>query len=54
MLAFVIAYALLAMALAQARVIQDTNRIVQAIVYAVLGMGWIVPLMPLIRWMEKK
>lgn len=54
MIGFVIAYALLAMALAQARVVQESGRVMQALFYAVLGTGWILPLMPLIRWMEKK
>ena len=49
-----IGYALLAMALAQARVIQDAGKLVQACFFAVLGLAWIVPLLPLIRWMEKR
>ncbi len=54
MIAFVIAYALVAMALAQARVIQDSGKVVQALFFATLGISWIFPLMPLIRWMEKR
>ena len=54
MIVFVIAYALIAMALAQARAIQESGKILQALFFAVLGIGWIVPLMPLIRWMEKR
>ena len=52
-LAFVIVYAPLAMALADSRISQ-TPPAVQAILYAFLGIAWIFPLMPLIRWMERK
>lgn len=52
MLTFVVVYALIAMALAQARPLQEANKLVQGICYAVLGLGWIVPIMPLIKWME--
>jgi hypothetical protein len=53
MLAFVALYAPLAMALADSRISQ-TPPAVQAILYAFLGIAWIFPLMPLIRWMERK
>ena len=52
MVLFVVTYALIAMALAQARIVQDSNKVVQALFYAALGMGWVLPLLPLIRWME--
>jgi len=26
---------------------------VQAVIYSILGIAWIFPLMPLIRWMER-
>ena len=51
-LIFVCVYALLAMAIAQGRV-QEASKLWQGIFYAVIGMAWIVPLMPLIRWMER-
>ena len=54
MLGFVIVYALAAMALAQARALQEANGVFQAIGYAVLGLAWVFPLMPLIKWMEKE
>jgi hypothetical protein len=54
MLAFVIVYALIAMALAQARVVEQAPGPVQALCYAVLGMAWVLPMMPLIKWMEKQ
>lgn len=50
---FVIVYALVAMALAQARVVQEAHGLVQGLVYVVLGTVWILPLMPLITWMER-
>lgn len=53
MVAFVLVYALVAMALAQARPIQQAPGLVQGLCYAALGLAWILPLMPLIKWMEK-
>ena len=50
---FVPVYALVAMALAQARPVQEAAVVIQVLCYAALGMAWIVPVMPLIRWMEK-
>ena len=52
MLAFVCVYALVAMALAQARFLQEANGFFQTVGYATLGLAWILPLMPLIKWME--
>jgi hypothetical protein len=52
MLVFVIVYALIAMMLAQARATQEAPVLLQTLIYAVLGLAWILPLMPLIRWME--
>jgi uncharacterized membrane protein YuzA (DUF378 family) len=52
MLVFVIVYALIAMMLAQARPTQEAPVLLQTLIYAVLGLAWILPLMPLIRWME--
>ncbi len=51
---FVLVYALLAMALAQARFVQDSSAPVQAVWYAVLGLAWVLPLMPLIKWMARE
>jgi hypothetical protein len=53
MLSFVIVYALIAMALAQARIVQQAPGPLQALYYAILGMAWILPMMPLIKWMER-
>lgn len=50
-LVFVCVYALVAMALAESR-IQGAPKLVQTIAYMVLGIAWVVPLLPLIKWME--
>ena len=49
---FVPVYALVAMALAQARFVQDAPGYAQPFLYALLGMAWILPMMPLIKWLE--
>ncbi|MEW6437028.1 MAG: DUF2842 domain-containing protein [Pseudomonadota bacterium] len=53
MLAFVLVYALIAMVLAQAPAVQRAPGYLQFLYYAVLGLAWVLPLMPLIRWMER-
>lgn len=52
-LAFVVVYALIAMALAQANFVRTAPGLLQWTYYVVIGMGWILPIMPLIRWMER-
>ena len=52
MLAFVVLYAPFAMAIADSRISQ-APALVQTVLYALLGIAWIFPLMPLIRWMER-
>lgn len=54
MLAFVLVYALIAMSLAQSRPIQDAPALAQTVCYAILGLAWTLPLMPLIKWMERR
>ena len=49
---FVIFYALVAMALAESRIV-DAPKLIQTTFYIVLGLAWILPIMPLIRWMER-
>ena len=49
---FVLAYGPLAMALAESRIV-EASKPVQAIAYAILGLVWVLPLMPLIRWMAR-
>jgi hypothetical protein len=51
-LVFVCVYALAAMAIAQGR-LQEADSLWQGLYYCVAGMAWILPLMPLIRWMER-
>jgi multisubunit Na+/H+ antiporter MnhB subunit len=51
-LLFVLVYGPLAMALAESRIL-EAPKLVQTVAYAVLGLAWIVPLMPLIRWMAR-
>jgi uncharacterized membrane protein YuzA (DUF378 family) len=52
MLIFIGFYALFAMAAAEGR-IRDASTMVQTIVYIILGLIWVIPLLPLIRWMGK-
>ena len=49
--ALVIVWALAAMALAQAPAIRD-NAVAAFIYYVVGGLGWLLPAMPLVRWMS--
>ncbi len=48
----VIVYGPVAMALADSR-IALAPRPIQALAYLALGLAWVLPLMPLIRWMER-
>lgn len=52
-LVFVCLYALVAMALAESRIV-DAPRLVQTLVYFLLGIAWIGPVFPLIMWMERE
>jgi uncharacterized membrane protein YuzA (DUF378 family) len=52
MIAFVLVYALVAMAVADSRPMHEAPAIVQTLLYIVLGLAWVLPLMPLVRWME--
>jgi hypothetical protein len=52
LLALVIVWALLAMALAQLA-LTSVSGWMAALYYVVAGMGWVLPAMPLIRWMSK-
>ena len=53
MLAFVVVYALVAMAFADSRPVNASPEYVRTVVYIVLGLAWILPMMPLIVWMER-
>lgn len=52
MLLFIFLYALFAMAVAEGR-ITEAPKALQTLAYIALGLLWILPIMPLIRWMEK-
>jgi hypothetical protein len=52
MLVFIFSYALFAMAVAEGRITQ-APKLVQTLAYVVLGLIWVVPLLPLVRWMAK-
>ena len=52
LLALVIAWSLVAMAAAQF-VLPSTNSLVAWVYYAVIGLGWVLPAMPLVRWMAR-
>lgn len=51
-LCFVMLYGPIAMALAESR-IMEAPKWIQALAYMVIGLAWILPLLPLIRWMER-
>ena len=52
LIALVVIWALVAMALAQAPAIK-ANGLVEVIYYVVAGIGWVLPGMLLVRWMSK-
>jgi Protein of unknown function (DUF2842) len=52
LLALVMIWSLLAMALAQS-VLTDINGFVAVLYYVVAGLGWLLPAMPLVKWMAK-
>ena len=49
----VIVWALVAMALAQAPLIHD-NAIASVAYYVIAGLGWVLPAMPIVRWMRAR
>ena len=52
LLALVIVWALVAMALAQT-VLTSVSGWAAAIYYVVAGLGWVLPAMPLVKWMSR-
>jgi hypothetical protein len=52
LLALVMVWSLIGMALAQS-VLTNINGFVATIYYVVVGLGWVLPAMPLISWMSK-
>jgi hypothetical protein len=53
LIAFVCAYSLVAMALAQSRPLQEAPALWQALGYGVLGLAWTLPAGVLIKWMQR-
>lgn len=53
MVAFVIFYALIVMAVAP-RILTGASKLVEMAFYVIAGLAWTLPLLPLIRWMERK
>jgi hypothetical protein len=52
LLILVFTWALVAMALAQSPTIK-ANGVLEVIYYVVVGLGWVLPAMPLIKWMSR-
>jgi len=52
MLTFVVIYALFAMVIAQPTAMKVQSEALRFIIFAVIGLGWALPMMPLIKWME--
>jgi Protein of unknown function (DUF2842) len=52
LIVLVVGWSLVAMALAQLPMIK-ANGVVEVIYYVVAGLGWVLPAMPLIKWMSK-
>jgi hypothetical protein len=52
LIVLVIVWSLVAMALAQT-VLTSVSGLAAAIYYVVAGLGWILPAMPLIKWMSR-
>ena len=53
-LAFVTLYALVVMVIAQTPVVQLAGRFAQLLFFLTAGLAWTLPLLPLIRWMERR
>jgi hypothetical protein len=54
MVVFVVVYALAAMMLAQVTALKVESSVLRLLIFAVLGLGWAVPMVPLIAWMERR
>ena len=52
LIVLVTTWALVAMTLAQFPVIKD-HRVIETLYFVVAGLGWVLPAMPLIRWMSR-
>ena len=52
LITLVVTWALVAMALAQAPMIKASG-VIEVIYYVVAGLAWVLPAMPLVRWMSR-
>ena len=52
LIVLVTVWALLAMALAQSA-LTSTNGLIAGLYYVVAGLGWVLPAMPLVKWMQR-
>ena len=52
LITLLVSWALVAMALAQAPAIK-ANGLIEVIYYVVAGLAWVLPAMPLVRWMSR-
>ena len=52
LITLVVSWALVAMALALAPAIK-ANGLIEVIYYMVAGLAWVLPAMPLVRWMSR-
>jgi hypothetical protein len=52
LITLVVSWALVAMALAQAPAIK-ANGLIEVIYYVVAGLAWVLPALPLVRWMSR-
>ena len=53
LLVLVIVWSLVGVAVAQAPILRE-SRGWQMLFYVVAGLGWVLPAMPLIKWMQRK
>jgi len=52
LIALVLTWVLAAMAIAQLPVVK-ANGVVEALYFALAGLGWVLPAMPLVKWMSR-
>jgi uncharacterized protein DUF2842 len=52
LIVLVVTWALIAMALAQSPVVK-ANGLIEVIYYVVAGLAWVLPAMPLVKWMSR-
>jgi hypothetical protein len=52
LIVLVLVWTLVAMAVAQFPAVK-VNRLVETVYYVLAGLGWVLPAMPLVRWMSR-